>query len=434
MSSTVNTERTAKARVRETVEYGRMIRAHRRIVDGMKPARRDAAPIRRVLILPADVADPAGSRGDDAMITAVIDRLGSVIPDAEIHVATLANSVAEVPRAHMVRLWEIPWRLDRVWDQVKEFDAQVVIGADVMDGYYSSVTSMRLWLLADLMARFRGGHRSKLVGFSFNTTPTWPVVRTIERHVGEQLRINLRDERSRRRFCAATGRDAALVADAAFMLEPQSIEGLPVAGWIRSQRAAGRVLGGLNIHPMLSAQRDVATLDRLVASAAAAVRRTVDEARCSWVMVPHDFRTDHGDVDMLRSVASLVDRPDHVVVAESPLVAAQIKALASALDVVVSGRMHLAIAALGSGVPAAGITYQGKFDGLFVDHFGLPEGLLLSAEGAEDENAMHDLIAGVVANRAELEEAVRQSWPQVARLASDNLGGLADTATTGNGQ
>jgi polysaccharide pyruvyl transferase WcaK-like protein len=42
----------------------------------------------------------------------------------------------------------------------------------------------------------------------------------------------------------------------------------------------------------------------------------------------------------------------------------EIKALSGQVDLVLTGRMHLAIAALGMGTPAFCTVYQGKFEGL----------------------------------------------------------------------
>ena len=57
--------------------------------------------------------------------------------------------------------------------------------------------------------------------------------------------------------------------------------------------------------------------------------------------------------------------PDRVEMLRPPLNAWELKHLAGMVDLVLTGRMHLAIAALGMGTPPLCVAYMDKFEGLF---------------------------------------------------------------------
>lgn len=98
-------------------------------------------------------------------------------------------------------------------------ELMVTIGADVMDGYYSPLTTSKLLLLSDAMAR--QGVRTIVSGFSFNASAN-PLVRDVFDELSAQLKLNVRDQTSFARFQRFTRTSARLVADAAFLLEPRA--------------------------------------------------------------------------------------------------------------------------------------------------------------------------------------------------------------------
>jgi polysaccharide pyruvyl transferase WcaK-like protein len=82
--------------------------------------------------------------------------------------------------------------------------------------------------------------------------------------------------------------------------------------------------------------------------------------------------------------------------------------------------MHFVIACLGTGVPALGASYQGKFEGLY-RHFGISTLLL-------DEHcwaARSHVLGGIdraVGQRDSLRGALAEHLPRVKQLAALNLG------------
>src|SRR5690606_33590151 len=99
--------------------------------------------------------------------------------------------------------------------------------------------------------------------------------------------------------------------------------------------------------------------------------------------------------------------------------AAVLKAVAGAMDGVVAGRMHLAVASLGRGVPVLALTYQGKFDGLF-RLAGLPEWLLLSPDQAFVEARLSEVLARFVSELPALKASVGAHLPDLKAASALN--------------
>ena len=105
------------------------------------------------------------------------------------------------------------------------------------------------------------------------------------------------------------------------------------------------------------------------------------------------------------------------------LSASEIKAVAGLVDGVVTGRMHLAIAALGQGTPVAAITYQDKFQGLFA-HFGVSESLLLSPEQLLAGDNLEKFLLRFLGAYKTAGAQVRNMLPAVMELSRANIAPL----------
>jgi hypothetical protein len=321
-----------------------------------------AVPGRTVVVPPAG----PGSLGDDALLTVITTELGA---GADVRVAAVtrdatgsgAGTVADPGPPSLSRAFRgfppIGWlALFRARPE-----AVVVVGADVMNGFYSDWRSARRW---DLLSAVAGAGRDAVAaGFS------WPdpdgcgprSVAAARRAVG--VRSSCRDPISARRFAAATGHEVADGADVAFLLapDPSTAAVAEVAAWADARRAAGRHPVALNLNGLILGRIDeqpdrlVALVDGLAALA---------EAGIDVVLLPHDGRDGAGDRAWGAAVhATVGDRAPATLVA-APERAAEAKAMVAALDAVATGRMHLAIASLGAGTAVSLHDYQGKVEGL----------------------------------------------------------------------
>ncbi|MBD3221637.1 hypothetical protein GF314_10380 [bacterium] len=303
----------------------------------------------------------------------------------------------------------------------------LIQGADVMDGYYSPNECVRRTTYARIAAA--AGLDTTIGGFSFNDRPHPRSVRSLAA-VPETARLIARDPVSWRRLTNRLTRKIHAGADMAFLLEPPAEHPLlsQLDPWLRDQRAAGRTLLGVNANYLVAAghrEADVGT--QLVRAYIEGLAPLVLGAeRVSLVLVPHDYRQMAGrwdDTCLLREIANGLppEAAPHVRLIDERPDAAVVKALVGRLEMIVSGRMHLAIAALDQGVPAAGVTYQGKFEGLY-EHFGI-SGLCLDPD-ALTAGKLTSFLREFLPRREELRDAVKRQLPRVRDLAHLNFANL----------
>lgn len=191
--------------------------------------------------------------------------------------------------------------------------------------------------------------------------------------------------------------------------------------WLRTQRGAGKLVLGLNVsgHSLKSRPDDGL--------------RACHEMIRDWLqadpdravlLMPHDYRVGLvGDVEMLTRLRDLL-RPDfaeHLHLPAKSLMAWELKALAGEVDLVMTGRMHLAIAALGMATPALCTVYQDKFEGL-MEHFGL-DGLTMTLDEVLTGQG-RDRLAQALERRAELASRISARLPDIERLSRRNFSGM----------
>lgn len=365
------------------------------------------------------------------MLTAVIAMCRTRHPALQLVVGSTnatADALAQSMGLGTLRIWGGPLMPLRFVQRLKELNPAIglVTGADIMDGHYSPVMSLRMIIAADLLTRW--GARTAFVGFSLNERPA-PRVAFAFRQLDERVRVNLRDPLSRARYEKMTGRPGNLVADSAFLLKPAApldAESQATADWMQARRADGRRVLILNLHPMLfPAAAAPSGTTRLLAAAVATMKALTDKHALSWVLLPHDNRAASGDMATLASLDRQIDESlrAHVRLVESPPGAAEIKAIAAYADGAITGRMHLAIAALGQGTPVMAFAYQDKFAGL-MQHFRMPDWLVLDAEASTDSGFLLARVERFVAELPQLKKQVDEMLPGVKVAAESTFEGV----------
>ena len=389
----------------------------------------DGACGAHLLILPGDPWTLVGSKGDEAMLRAVVERLRQANGALKVSVVTATPAAADAATRlglHAVDAWNEPWRLTDTVERLAALrpSAVVVIGADVMDGYYSPMTSLRLLATADLLVR--RGVPGTILGFSFNRLPYRQLKHAFDR-IDARLLVNVRDGVSLDRFRRFSSASAELVADSAFMLRPDDssdcVRG--TAAWVEARRAAGDIVIAFNLHPMLIRRASDDDIAALVASAQAAIRELAELHRISIVLLSHDYRGRDGDDTCLEPLhrALAATMGERLCYPRTRMSAAELKAISGQVDGVVTGRMHLAIASLGMGVPVAALTYQDKFHGLF-SHFGLSDSFLLKPEEAMRSTHLAAVLDRFVSALPQLRNQVHAALPRVTEASSRNLRGV----------
>jgi polysaccharide pyruvyl transferase WcaK-like protein len=386
---------------------------------------------RCTLVIPSDPTTLTGARGDEAMVRATLDPLRAAGRADKVLILTATGAASTAARAMGFEPLEV-WRRPGLADVLGAIEAHApgtafALGADIMDGYYSPVTTARVLAICDVLAR--AGARVAITGFSFNDRPS-PLLRAAFERVHPSVALNLRDPISEQRFRAFCRAPATLVADVAFLLAPDA-SGAPydaAAAWVGEQRTAARPVVAFNVHPMLIKGATDAQVERFVARAVDAIRAVSATTPVAWLLLPHDYRGSIGDDACLAPIAQrLAGSGVTFHHPSTPLSAPQLKAVAGLVDGVATGRMHLAIATLGQGVPVAGFTYQDKFQGL-LQHFELPQWLLLSPQQMVEGDALAALLARFVDALPALRAQVVSRLPAVQALSRRNLDGLLGDA------
>jgi polysaccharide pyruvyl transferase WcaK-like protein len=246
------------------------------------------------------------------------------------------------------------------------------------------------------------------------------------------VRINVRDPVSLDRFRRSIGRAATLVADAAFLLEPgvPAIASQDAAAWVAARKREGRTVIALNYHGLLFEDPARGRLALLQASVAAALGNLALRRSACWLLLPHDSRPQADDIGVLSALYDALPAGARASAYLVPAVppAAEIKGLVAMLDGVVAGRMHLAIAALGTGTPVMAFDYQGKFLGLF-RHFRLPEHLLLDPVEATDPAFLTPRLESFLDELSALRGTIAAELPSVRGAAALNFAALHPPGT-----
>lgn len=382
---------------------------------------------RKLVIVPSDPWTLIGAKGDEAMIQSVVTQLRERNPEVVVGVITASEMGSDAAR--QLGYEPIPaWNqtLSEVIEAIRAFkaDSLAVLGADCMDGYYSSDTTLRLLSLADVATRY--GIRSTILGFSFNNAPD-PRLANAFNLLSDRVSVNVRDEISLARLKSFCKAKPQLVTDSAFMLRPISDSSavMNLERWAAKHRSEGRTLIGFNAHPMLIKNPTQGQLNSLFDTVASALTKFMTRHDVAVALISHDYRGASGDDICLKYIADKLAPSfgNRLYYKETRCSAAELKGMAGVMDGVVTGRMHLAIASLGMGVPVAALTYQDKFQGL-MRHFSLPDDLLLAPEKLQSDEPLVSLLERFTQGLEPLQEKVRQFLPQVKEGSAKNVAAL----------
>jgi polysaccharide pyruvyl transferase WcaK-like protein len=297
-----------------------------------------------------------------------------------------------------------------------DYAAVVFVGADVIDGAYNpGSVRRRLALVEDAAASGRIG---VILGASYNETPD-AGLETFIRDLHENVVICARDPVSRDRMEKAFNRPIVQTADVAFLLSPrpEHPDAIAAIDWISSRRRDGDAVIGFNVN-YLQVNRD----PNLFGAQAEAARLLIENGR-SLILVSQDSRTSQSDAVLARKLVDSL--PPHmrnrtyVLETVSP---GAIKAALGQVDILVTGRLHALILALGAGTPGIALAYQGKFEGLY-NLLDLPIGRLLTfpTSVVTDPASVLHLTNAALRSVDELRAKVAKGLPTIQAMSNMNF-------------
>jgi colanic acid/amylovoran biosynthesis protein len=364
---------------------------------------------RHLVLAPSD----RGNVGDQAMLEAFFENVCGPITVIEWNPGdvkvptTFADEVSTVsiPRLTASGLTRPQAALEAFAALLHDAASFSVVGADVLDGAYSYTRSVRRASLTTYAAR--AGVPARILGFSWNENPDPRALEAIRQASAAGVRLFARDPVSARRLRVAVPGIVEEAADLVF--SARSCD----------EGAMKRVCPGLSgPYVVLNANGIIGqTFDQ--APDYARLVRWLLERGMSVVLVPHDDRPRVDDVEEARRVRKLVEGPVWLV--DRLLAPEEIRGLVSGAACVFTGRMHLSIMSLWSGVPPVTLDRQGKVEGL-MEVFGLRELLVTPRPGLAD--AAIGAVRGVLADQEGYRARVAAGLARAKELSLRNFDGL----------
>ncbi len=385
----------------------------------------------KVLLFTPDANSLLGSLGDAAMMTSVINAIKANSPSTQVCIAGYKEENIDMPGVGPMRVIGVFNKTHGITNfhrALLEARGVVILGADIMDGHYDPGFVCQLIAFANHASRCNVP--VSILGFSFNKAPHPSVLHAFST-LKKNIAVFIRCELSRQRFSQMTKCQSDLVADVAFLLRP-SHPGDAVLTWIRQQREKNSWVVGLNINFHAFGRLANNNIDQFVEKFIDYLPAIIDQRPISYLFIPHDFKKKSGDVTLAEKftakyATTFADRA-WCFKTNNP---SEVKGLMSHLDCLLTGRMHLAIAALGAGTPTVGIDYQDKFEGLFM-HFGLnDQDLLLTPDECLSEK-LNSTLCKVWNQHEEIRQTIASRLPAILMLSKKNLAHLLNNLSQTN--
>lgn len=367
-----------------------------------------------------------GSLGDEAVITAACQHLKA---ERRAHITLIGfdqvpwekiraiDERVPIPNYYASGGWPERLALRHVFANIDGF---YVMGTDMLDGHYNEWQSIGLLTLAEQAVAC--GVPTNLVGFSLKDAPPPSIAASLRRLAARPgVKACIRDVVSRRCFLQSVSASSELTADPAFLLEPDDAFH-PLREWIAERKSLGDMIIAVNLSSHVLGMLEVGAGGHLIEAIASVLNDLATAgAQLSVMLVPHDLRERFDDLPLCEAIRCRLEANGIVSsrVLMPPFSAGLVKSLTGAVDLVLSSRMHLAIAALGSGTPAVCLTYQGKFEGLFA-HFGLDDCTIAPADALQQER-LKGFLSGALARRAAMAESITVHLARVCALARENF-------------
>ena len=353
-----------------------------------------------------------GNTGDEAMlesclanapgpVTIVVQRPDSFSPARNEASRLVLPNLVDGPM--LKRLPDVV-RLVRRLKKASEF---WVIGADVMDGVYfppSAVSRFSLVATAD-----RLGAKTRVLGFSWSDDAGPAAVEAIRRVAGT-ARLYVRDPMSHRRLVELGIDQATAAADVVFALP-----GLPSTSRQAVPAPDGK-LALINVSGLIQGRMDqVPEFVQIV--------QHLSSSGWAIGVVPHVVRSGDDDLAAQRLLHDAIGSVPGLWFLDKKPSVAEVQSLVSQADLVITGRMHLAVLGIAAGVPAIILGTQGKVAGLceLVGH-GATEVAPRPGFGQEVIDASRAMES---VGFDQVRSHVSSARPKLEEMAQRNFGGAA---------
>jgi len=296
-----------------------------------------------------------------------------------------------------------------------------VLGTDVLDGGYSIKESIFRIETGKIAAKL--GLKTSFISFSINDHLPGEIIKKFK-SLPRNVRLISRDPISQKRLSGSICRKVGLSADIAFLLQEneQSSHVTEICCWVNQQKLSGRLVLGVNVNAqVLGKNNNYEQREVLLNAYVKSMHYLLSIENVSFLLLPHDFRGSFSDQYMSNLLIKKLSpaSKDYCYNPEVSYNSREVKAVCKELDVIITGRMHLAIHGLGQCVPVACITYQDKFEGL-MGHYKLT-GLTISSSDACDPSKLSNFISKIVSQKNEIKAELEIKNSVIKELAQQNV-------------
>ena len=361
-----------------------------------------------------------GSLGDSAMLKSLLKLLKVKNEAAKLYpIGYKKGDEWNYLEETKMYLPNAPEEVESFAESLLKYEHVYIIGADIIDGKYSIVDSLKRLYAAGICQKLN--IPCTVTGFSFNKSCPDIIVDYINQL--PDVRFCLRDPKSASRFREKINFGFDELVDLAFNLKPDydGIKSHESYSWLEKQKTLGRVILGVNLCPLTQDNSDETVSNYLELYAKVLTNFLKNDENVSVFFVAHDYRKLKNDMNLALILEhKLHDFKERVSVLREKVDSDMIKAYASKLDFVFSGRMHFAIACMGVSTPVACMTYQDKFKGLY-DLFELDSSKLLCSYENLTEEAFIELLNFLKLNKTELRDHIGKIFPKVLDISAQNV-------------
>lgn len=356
-----------------------------------------------------------GSFGDAAMMSVVVKhyqnsgRMVYVLAQSRDWKAELARLGIDVDIVVVPRLYTAPIGFIAFLSALKKYKPSglAIIGADVLDGYYSEWRSLSRIACADLASRYCSDVR--ILGFSFNASAKKSCADYLKRVSHHGVVCLSRDVASHDRMTDA-GIASVPAMDLAFLLSPEEFDCKDVRGeyvCINSCLVHYSQYGEFFIEKMINFLSYIEVFES-----------------SKFLFVPHDTRSDASGMTDFSIMEEIVGRlspglQERSVIMPDTLNVAQVKYVVSKAKYCIVGRKHMGVGALSMSVPTMFIEYQDKQKGL-IELVGLnPEVNVLNPK--DDDAVWRDKYTKFLQTLADQKSILGKRIPSVVDCALLNF-------------
>ena len=343
-------------------------------------AKETNAKFDEITVIPSDAV---GSKGDEAMLRGMLNlfngkKIRMLTPRRELWKGWLIDRNEDYTEQYV--------ELEELKNTIKKPTHLVIIGADIMDGLYGSRDTMTRLEAAERVIDLGG--RVDIFSCSFRMEVSEDIIRKII-NIGERLHFHFRDDQSLNNFKKQTSLEADYFPDLAFLCEKTlSGKSEEVNQQIRVKKAGKKIIFGINFceHACRGFYNEPSLKQRkeYIASVIDQIDSVLGN-QVFYVLIPHDTKYWDGhysDEEYAKWAMEYIIQKhssDSVLCVNNYMTETELLSILPELDMIVSGRMHLDIAAIRSGVIP--IAYMGncqttsyrnieKFKGMFMERIG----------------------------------------------------------------